>query len=98
MTRDKAIKVAIRQRMAETGEPYSVARRAVADAPDAGPMAGSSPGRPDLPDIELAEEAAAEDATLSPVPPVPAPCRPWRPSRPCRRCLPSTWRTCRQPR
>ena len=31
MTQDKAKKTATRQRMAETGEPYSVARRAVED-------------------------------------------------------------------
>src|SRR5580704_17672523 len=34
MTEDKARKIATRQRMAETGEPYSVARRAVADDHD----------------------------------------------------------------
>src|SRR5450432_4247692 len=32
MTQDKARKIATRQRMAETGEPYSVARHAVEDA------------------------------------------------------------------
>ena len=37
MTQDKAKKTAARQRMAETGEPYSVARRAVqAGQPGAG--------------------------------------------------------------
>ncbi|HJY93635.1 MAG TPA: hypothetical protein VJ371_01700, partial [Streptosporangiaceae bacterium] len=35
MTEDKARKIATRQRMAETGEPYSVARRAVEDERDA---------------------------------------------------------------
>ena len=35
MTQDKARKAAARQRMAETGEPYSVARRAVQDDYDA---------------------------------------------------------------
>jgi hypothetical protein len=35
MTQHKARKIAIRQRMAETGEPYSVARHAVQDEPDA---------------------------------------------------------------
>ena len=35
MTQDKARKAAARQRMAETGEPYSVARRAVQDEHDA---------------------------------------------------------------
>src|SRR5262245_56954607 len=34
MTQDKARKSAIRQRMAETGEPYSVARHAVIDTRD----------------------------------------------------------------
>src|SRR6202042_2466634 len=34
MTRDKAVKTIIRQRMAATGEPYSVARHAVTDSPD----------------------------------------------------------------
>jgi hypothetical protein len=33
MTKDKAQKTAARQRMAETGEPYSVARRSVANGP-----------------------------------------------------------------
>ena len=32
MTRDKARKTVVRQRMAETGEPYSVARQATAAA------------------------------------------------------------------
>lgn len=34
MTEDKAKKSAVRQRMAQTGEPYNVARRAVEDAPE----------------------------------------------------------------
>ena len=40
MTQDKARKIAIRQRMAETGEPYSVARHAVEDeyVSSAGPL------------------------------------------------------------
>jgi len=40
MTQDKARKIAIRQRMAETGEPYSVARHAVEDeyVGSAGPL------------------------------------------------------------
>jgi hypothetical protein len=40
MTQDKARKFAIRQRMAETGEPYSVARHAVEDehVSSAGPL------------------------------------------------------------
>ena len=42
MTADKARKIAARQRMAETGEPYSVARHAVEDehATPAGPPEG----------------------------------------------------------
>ena len=44
MTEDKARKIAARQRMAETGEPYSVARRAVEDehATSAGPPTGAA--------------------------------------------------------
>ena len=38
MTQDKARKIAIRQRMAETGEPYSVARHAVEDQAEAFPQ------------------------------------------------------------
>lgn len=34
MTEDKAKKSAVRQRMAQTGEPYNVARRAVEDTPE----------------------------------------------------------------
>jgi hypothetical protein len=55
MTQDKARKAAARQRMTQTGEPYSVARRAVrADAEDRETLAGAEqpgPGRPgaDLP-------------------------------------------------
>ena len=45
MTRNKAPKIAARQRMAQTGEPYSVARRATA-AGNAGP---ANPGAPDDP-------------------------------------------------
>ena len=37
MTRDKAFKQAVRQRMAETGEPFTVARRATAEAGEAEP-------------------------------------------------------------
>ncbi len=52
MTEDKARKIATRQRMAETGEPYSVARRAVEDerASSAGPLGG------------MAEDAGAAEA------------------------------------
>ena len=53
MTEDKARKIATRQRMAETGEPYSVARRAVEDEHDAAE---------DLRDDSLAEDTGAHDA------------------------------------
>ncbi len=49
MTEDKARKAAARQRMAQTGEPYSVARRAAADEH------AIPPGEP-------AEDAGASDA------------------------------------
>jgi hypothetical protein len=56
MTRNKAQKNAIRQRMAVTGEPYSVARRAAA-AGDAGPQ---DPDRDQLtPEERYAREAQA---------------------------------------
>jgi hypothetical protein len=48
MTSNKAQKTAARQRMAQTGEPYSVARRAV------------SAGDPE-PDAALAQEAAGTE-------------------------------------
>src|ERR1700749_2576422 len=44
MTQDKARKTATRQRMAETGEPYSVARHAVENEADAESTVGGSPG------------------------------------------------------
>ena len=50
MTSNKAQKIAARQRMAQTGEPYSVARRAVSagdpepDATEAPGAAGAGPG------------------------------------------------------
>ena len=55
MTEDKARKIAARQRMAETGEPYSVARRAVQDerASSADPLGG------------MAEDAGAAEAQAS---------------------------------
>ncbi len=37
MTRDKAFKQAVRQRMAETGEPFTLARRATADGGETTP-------------------------------------------------------------
>ena len=48
MTRNKAPKIAARQRMAQTGEPYSVARRATA-AGNAGPASPGAPGDPAAP-------------------------------------------------
>jgi hypothetical protein len=45
MTQDKARKAATRQRMAETGEPYSVARHAVEDeAAEGGASENSAAG------------------------------------------------------
>jgi hypothetical protein len=49
MTRDKAIKLATRQRMARTGEPYVVARRAVTEADD--------PRTDAIPDVTATAEA-----------------------------------------
>ena len=82
MTQDKARKAAARQRMTQTGEPYSVARRAVqANAEDHEPLAAAEqpgPGRPgpdvpvpgqDLPVITRAGSSAAPDPdwdTLTP--------------------------------
>src|SRR5580704_8071913 len=65
MTQDKARKVAARQRMTETGEPYSVARHAVQDEHDA-PEAP----RPGDWDDSLAAAAAADEimATAGPEP------------------------------
>jgi hypothetical protein len=58
MTADKARKIAVRQRMAETGEPYSVARHTVQDehAAAAGPPE-DAPG-----DVETAEIRPPEQA------------------------------------
>ncbi len=44
MTRNKAQKTATRQRMAETGEPYSVARRAAGTGAE-GPDPGEAPAQ-----------------------------------------------------
>ncbi len=55
MTQDKALKSAIRARMAQAGEPYNVARRAIlADGEDAGAEdriadGGSAEGGPPKP-------------------------------------------------
>lgn len=76
MTNNKAQKTAIRQRMAETGEPYSVARRAAqaqAQADDAGPTQADEALRADDPFatqtqeeryIREAEEAGVPEAVL----------------------------------
>ena len=56
MTRNKAQKTAIRQRMAMTGEPYSVARRA-AEAGDAEPEDPAGTGM--TPEERYAQEAEA---------------------------------------
>ena len=56
MTQDKARKAATRQRMAETGEPYSVARHAVEDEA----AEGSAPEpRPAAESRSYAEQAQA---------------------------------------
>ena len=88
MTREKSLKAVIRQRMAETGEPYNVARRAVfaelaaarAEPPGSADVApGSSEEAP--PDTELVTLAGP------PVPPVrpaipPWPANVWEPGTP----------------
>ncbi len=43
MTREKTLKAAVRQRMAATGEPYNVARRAVFEAVAAERMGAAGP-------------------------------------------------------
>src|SRR5580693_7687172 len=66
VTRDKAHKTAIRERMAATGEPYSEARRMLLD-PAAGPPGAPVPedpaipaaGFPETPEERYAREAAA---------------------------------------
>ena len=60
MTQDKARKAAIRYRMAQTGEPYSVARHAVERedllaAPLAPANAGSSEPAASVPPLQVAE-------------------------------------------
>src|SRR5215469_16151141 len=73
MTRDKAVKAVVRHRMAETGEPYTVARRAVAEshgeglAPDTiaaetqAALHSTDPTpTPDLPELELAADGPPE--------------------------------------
>jgi len=66
MTQDKARKAAIRQRMAETGEPYSVARHAVGrehEGAAAEDRPGANRGAPPRDDRWYASEA--EDAGLT---------------------------------
>ena len=60
MTQDKARKTATRQRMAETGEPYSVARHAVEDEhsdPEAEAVEDSGASEPGFGARERAEQA-----------------------------------------
>jgi hypothetical protein len=67
MTSDKARKTAVRQRMAETGEPYSVARRAAQSA-EAPPPGAAGPSAQDLsPDERYAREAEAAGRTAAQV-------------------------------
>jgi hypothetical protein len=64
MTQDKARKIAIRQRMAATGEPYSVARHAVEDADDH-PVpddARADQGSPVGPDVRASRTVATHPA------------------------------------
>ena len=78
MTRNKAQKTATRQRMAETGEPYSVARKAPQAGPE-GPVMGENPAEqgpretpveqgpretPEEQYLREAEEAGVEAADL----------------------------------
>ena len=67
VTADKARKIATRQRMAETGEPYSVARHAVEDERDARDDLHDSEGDgladTGLADAGLAAQADDSDAT-----------------------------------
>ena len=60
MTRDKAVKAAIRQRMAESGEPYSVARRAVIGARDQ--EAAGGPEADELRDLAHEAQDLADEA------------------------------------
>lgn len=70
MTENKALKAAIRQRMAETGEPYSVARHAVQAGQPAAPAYVSGPERDEpVPDEDwdkryYVEGAATEGMTV----------------------------------
>ena len=81
MTQDKARKIATRQRMAETGEPYSVARHAVESehsedeaAPDGISRDGAAPGEGGLSAQERADRARelAEQAQERARPPAPS--------------------------
>jgi hypothetical protein len=87
MTEYKAQKIAIRERMARTGEPYSVARRAVLSRPDTGEPAGAWPnwipkpwneeipeGRPwdeEIPEGKPWDEDIPEDSLAAGQPPPP---------------------------
>jgi hypothetical protein len=63
MTHDQ-LKSAIRQRMAETGEPYTVARREYLRSREAAGGQASPPGVPGIPDLTaiLRDAAAAQQA------------------------------------
>ena len=63
MTADKARKAAARRRMAETGEPYSVARHIVADEHDAADPAEAGPAVDEsYSDAELLAQEQADEA------------------------------------
>jgi hypothetical protein len=73
MTQDKARKTAIRRRMAETGEPYSVARNVIGTAIGAGPVAAEEAAEdPNFLEITAEEDYAsryareAEEAGMPP--------------------------------
>ena len=59
MTQNKAQKTAIRQRMAETGEPYSVARRVVEAHQPPTAAAGQPPTAADWEEEYYADGAAS---------------------------------------
>ena len=68
MTREKTLKAAIRQRMATTGEPYNVARRAVFEAVAKERM---GPARPTTAGAETPVPEAAVPETAVPETAVP---------------------------
>ena len=83
MTQDKALKIAIRQRMAATGEPYSVARHAVLEGLDEAlgdnrPAATERlrPPRPERPEPPQSPEPPERSQAPQPPEPPQAPERP----------------------